>query len=260
MKEKPYHSARHPKSSPKGPETTSQPGFTLIELLAVITIIGILAALTVVGVNRALVSARSSHCLSNLRQIGTAIHLYANDHSGAFPPKVLTTSGGQTLTFPDLIIPYLTANDAHYSETERRLYFACPSASEDDFAISDYTANERWTANDVTGVFARQGWGVNIPAVRMSDIRHPDRVYALMDGFEDGDITHGSWSTGKQLYTGTAFGATAPDKGPAPRHFSTGKYGEGQFNVLYCDGHAEALDFSDPRLRDDVFRKAMCTP
>jgi prepilin-type N-terminal cleavage/methylation domain-containing protein/prepilin-type processing-associated H-X9-DG protein len=260
MKEKPYHFVESPRTHRHRPKAFPRPAFTLIELLAVITIIGILAALTAVGVNRALVSARSSHCLSNLRQLGTAIHLYANDHGGAFPPKVLTSSSGQTLTFPDLIIPYITANDAHYSEAERRLYFACPSASEEDFAISDYTANERWTANDVTGVFARQGWGVNIPAVRMSDIRRPDRVYALMDGFEDGDITHGSWSTGKQLYTGTAFSATAPDKGPAPRHFSSGKYGEGQFNVLYCDGHAEALDFSDPRLRDPSFRQAMCTP
>jgi prepilin-type N-terminal cleavage/methylation domain-containing protein/prepilin-type processing-associated H-X9-DG protein len=67
-------------------------GFTLIELLTVIAIIGILAGILIPVVGRVRESARNSACLSNLRQIGTAFHLHANDRDGTFPPSQRATS------------------------------------------------------------------------------------------------------------------------------------------------------------------------
>ncbi len=61
-------------------------GFTLIELLTVIAIIGILAAILIPVVGAVRESARASTCLSNLRQIGQGILLYAEDHDGRAPP------------------------------------------------------------------------------------------------------------------------------------------------------------------------------
>ncbi len=60
--------------------------FTLIELLVVIAIISILAALLAPALKNARESAQSNVCMNNLKQIGAALFLYANENGDLLPP------------------------------------------------------------------------------------------------------------------------------------------------------------------------------
>ena len=109
--------------------------FTLIELLVVITIIAILAAILFPVFARAKAAAKQTACISNLKQIGTAMTLYMGDHDDIFPYAVDASDkfdpniwAGQPafaaqipfmLELPDALLPY----------TKSKEIFHCPSDS-----------------------------------------------------------------------------------------------------------------------------------
>jgi len=75
-------------------------GFTLIELLITISILAILASMLLPTLMRSRASAQRIRCVSNLRQLGLAAHLYWDDNAGnCFRYGGATTNGGQLFWF-----------------------------------------------------------------------------------------------------------------------------------------------------------------
>ena len=83
-----------------------QDGFTLVELLVVCGIIAVLTAILLPALSRARGSARTLAGLSNQRQIGLAIMMYARQNNDLVPPGYYNR-GGDSTTWALAIVPYL---------------------------------------------------------------------------------------------------------------------------------------------------------
>src|SRR5437764_1841545 len=100
---------------------TRTAAFTLIELLVVIAIIAILAAILFPVFAQAREKARQAVCLSNMKQIGLATTLYAQDWDEVLPPNRTVprfADPGAPSNYLGSVVPYVRS----------RAIFLCPSS------------------------------------------------------------------------------------------------------------------------------------
>jgi prepilin-type N-terminal cleavage/methylation domain-containing protein/prepilin-type processing-associated H-X9-DG protein len=92
---------------PVGRSGRARKGFTLIELLVVIAIIAILAGILYPVFSQAREKARQTACLSNAKQLGSALQIYVQDYDETYPPLYIEPNG---------VIPTSTVVDSSHPQ------------------------------------------------------------------------------------------------------------------------------------------------
>ena len=110
-----------------------RPAFTLVELLVVIGIIAVLIGILMPALNRAREQGRQVTCLSNLRQLGLAFSMYANENKDRFPRAAPQGSQGGLPPLPHDWIHWNWGRDPNQSAIALHMggfvaeAFRCPS-------------------------------------------------------------------------------------------------------------------------------------
>lgn len=187
---------------------STRPGFTLIELLVIIAIFAVLAAVLFPVFHRPRGCEIGRGCKSNLKQVVTALQMYAFDYNERFPPHAFT-AGTQSHTLPSLLHPYI----------KNRTTWQCSNSQERKKLDSDYDGSPADTS-----VSFGYNWSALSPGGKGITLQRVAKPEATVS-FAESSSYRATPSSRVPALGGTP---------PSYRH-------SGCANVAYVDGHVKSL-------------------
>ena len=226
-------------ASPLGLRTCIS-GFTLLELLVCIAIIAVLAATLLPSLARGKMSAQRIKCVSNLRQLGLAAHLYWDDNAGnCFRYGGTLTNGGQLYWFGWLgpgvegQRPFDAARGALYPYVRGRGIELCPSLN---YSLAQFK---------LKAVGAAYGYGYNLylsalasqPPVNANRIPQSSGIVLLADAAQVNTWQAPASPANPMLEEWYYVDTSTNQPNGHFRHHQ-------RANTAFCDGHVASENFA----------------
>jgi prepilin-type N-terminal cleavage/methylation domain-containing protein len=221
--------------------------FTLIELLTVIAVVAILAAILIPSISKVRESANVAKSISNLRQIGNLMNLYASEKNNRYP----NTKNRDGDWWIDSLMEYAGFDD----RAKVKELLVCPVAgknvdfSDSNEAVTSYAVHEFLVGKEPSGEEGKLNPAYGVPRTAIARPSEQIMVATGAHTQSNGGTTVTFWEPW-QGYQAMSLDQAIPVPPDPTQSFGHMSYHlKGSVGVVMVDGHAELIPLGEVKWR-----------